>query len=311
MKNILISFVGINDGAGLKNKTDGAVLTALKNRKFDELILLWTPPNNEHNFYKITIDLKKEIEIRKFVKKVGKIEFDVDNPADHNEIYPKLLEICKSLPENENYTAAIASGTPAMQVCWILMAESGDFKINLIRSNEAKYGRPAIIEIKLGTGLPKVIKNLQTENKTLRALLPKVNMNLEKGEVKIGEIKIPLSPIQFAFYRYFLERILDDKEYERFSGIETPKLFHKKIIDYHKQSFPDSELFIQSSEKLLHGNMGYDMRTFRANISKLNKRIKDSLNDKLISRYFEIETEGKRHSLQYGINLTPDKINIK
>ena len=311
MKNILISFVGVNDGAGLKNKTDGAIMTVLKNRKFDEVILLWTPPTKEHNFYEVTNGLKKEIEKRKLAKKVSKIEFDISNPADHNEIYPKLLEVCKSLTENENYTAAIASGTPAMQVCWILMAESGDFKINLIRSNEAKFGREPITEIKLGTGLPKVIKNLEEENKSLKALLPNVFMNLEKGEVKIGDTIVPLSPIQFAYYRYFIERISEDKEYERFSGFEVPKTFHKKIIEYHKQSFPESDLFIKESEKLLRDNMGYDMRTFRANVSKLNKKIKDALNDNKIDSYFLVETEGIRHSLRYGINLTTEKIAIK
>lgn len=53
-----------------------------------------------------------------------------------------------------------------MQVCWILMAESGDFPVDLIRSNESKFGGQFVTPVKLGTGLPRIIR-LQEEVKTL------------------------------------------------------------------------------------------------------------------------------------------------
>lgn len=306
--NILISFVGNNDAGKLNGKDDGAILTALGNRKFDEVILLWTPPTDYCDYYKITNYLKAEIEIRKLCKKVTKIEFDINNPTDHNTIYPQLVEICKALPQNNNYTAAIASGTPAMQVCWILMAESGDFTIRLIRSNESKFGKPLITEIKLGTGLPKIIKRLEEENKDLRKLLPVVKLNIMKGELKIGDGLIKLSPVQFAYYRYFLERAKEENEYERFgNSADTPKSFLKKIIDYHKESFPDAYLTIKESENILEKGYGADIRTFRANISKLNNKIKSAIDS---FNYYIIETDGSRFKTSYGISLPPDKIKI-
>jgi len=41
LKKALFSFVGTNGTGKLLDKPDGAILTALQNEKFDEIILLW------------------------------------------------------------------------------------------------------------------------------------------------------------------------------------------------------------------------------------------------------------------------------
>ena len=231
---VLVSFVGTNDAGKLIGKDDGAILTALTAlKKIDKVHLLWSPTGN---FKDIANCLKKEITKRKISNNVILHPFDLDDVTDHNEIYPKLLDFCRdNLTTDEEVTAAIASGTPAMQVCWILIAESGDYNLKLIRSNEPRFGKSPITEITLGTGLPKVIKRLEEENKNLKNLLPVANMDISRGELKIGDHFIKLSPVQFAYYRYFLERAKEEKEYERFGGIETSQSFLKKIIEYHKE----------------------------------------------------------------------------
>ena len=303
---VFVSFVGVNDAGKLIGKDDGAILTALKAlKKVDKVHLLWSPTGK---FKDIANYLKKEIFNTKYCKDIFLQTFDLDNVTDHNEIYPKLLEFCKcNFKENEEVTAAIASGTPAMQVCWILMAESGDFNLKLIRSNEPKYSKSHITVIKLGTGLPKIIKQLESENKDLKKLLPLVNMNISKGELKIGNELIKLSPIQFAYYRYFLERAKEEKEYERFGNLDTPSGFLKTIIKYHKESFPDAYSVIEESERLLKSGYGVDMRTFRANISKLNKKIKSTIKN---YNFYIIETDGSRFKTRYGISLAPEKIKF-
>lgn len=305
-RKIFISFIGTNDAGKLNGKPDGAILTALKAlKKADEVYLLWSPSDT---FKNISAYLKKEIIKRKLSHKVNSIPFDLDDVTDHNEIYPKLLDFCKvNLPVNPEIIAAIASGTPAMQVCWILMAESGDFRLKLIRSNEPKFGKPPVTEIKLGTGLPKIIR-LESENKDLKKLLPIVNLNIPKGELKIGSVPVKLSPVQFAYYRYFIERAKEEKEYERFGNTaDTPKSFLKKIIEFHKESFPDAYMNIKVSENILEKGYGADIRTFRANISKLNNKIKTAM---VSYNYYIIETEGSRFRTCYGISLPPEKINI-
>ncbi len=303
---ILVSFVGTNDAGKLDGKSEGAILTALGALpKFDEIILLWSPTGN---FKKISKHLENVIIKYNFSKKVKLVPFDLDDPTDHNEIYPKLLDFCRNnLNESSENIAAISSGTPAMQVCWILMAESRDFKLRLIKSNEPKHNKTPYTEIKLSTGLPQILKRTETENKDLRKLLPVVNMNISKGELKIGNELIKLSPVQFAYYRYFLERAKEAKEYERFGNLDTPTAFLKTIISFYKDSFPDAYSAIKESEKILKDREGADMRTFRANISKLNKKIRNSVKN---YHFYIIETTGLRYKTCYGISLLPEKIRI-
>lgn len=304
---ILISFIGKNDAGMLDGKPDGAILTALKAlKKVDEVYLLWSP-NEEYK--KISSHIKTEIIKRKYAVRVNTIPFDLDDVTDHNEIYPKLLDFCQTnLKHGAEVIAAIASGTPAMQVCWILMAESGDFKLKLIRSNEAKYSKKPVTEIKLSTGLPRIIKRLAAENKDLKKNLPIVTLNITKGELKIGERIIKLSPIEFAYYRYFLERAKQNKVFERFgSTADTPTEFLKKVIEYHKESYPDAYLAIRSSEKSLKEGRGHDLGTFRSNLSKLNKKIKNNTDN---YNYFIINKSGLRYKTSYGIDLPPEKIKF-
>lgn len=167
---ILLSFVGTNDAGKLRGENDGAVLTVFKKRKFDEVHLIWNTSEAKNvSFEQIAKYVKDEIIKRKYCSNVRPHRFDCDDVTDHNEIYPKLLAFCNSLgtTEGRKFTAAIASGTPAMQVCWILMAESGDFPLELIRSNEPRFGKAPVTPIRLGTGLPRIIR-LEQENEFLR-----------------------------------------------------------------------------------------------------------------------------------------------
>jgi len=303
---ILVSFVGTNDAGKLDGKPKGAILTALGALpKFDEIILLWSPTGN---FKKISKHLESEIIKNNFSKKVKLVPFDLDDPTDHNEIYPKLLDFCRNnLNKNSDNIAAISSGTPAMQVCWILLAESGDFKLRLIKSNEPKHNKTPYTEIKLGTGLPEILKRTESENRDLRKLLPVAHMNISKGELKIGDELIKLAPVQFAYYRYFLERAKEEKEFERFGNLDTSSDFLKKIISFYNDSFPDAYTAIKKSEKILEDRKGVDMRTFLSNLNKLNKQIKKNI---VNYNYYIINKSGDRYKTSYGIDLLPDRIKI-
>jgi len=59
---VLLSFIGSNDAGKLNDKTDGAILTALKNEKFDHIHLLWNKGTiKEITYEKIAEYLKTEI----------------------------------------------------------------------------------------------------------------------------------------------------------------------------------------------------------------------------------------------------------
>lgn len=306
MKEVLLTFVGIND---FNMEKDGAVLTVFKKRKFDEVCLLWNPSEFK-NFFEIAKYIKSEIESRRYCKKVTLYPFDCEDVTDHNEIYPKLLSFCNSLDQRKSiFTAAIASGTPSMQACWILMAESGDFPLKLIRSDEAKFGKPIVRDVKLSASLPRILR-LKEENEELKRerknLLPSLILNIKNAKISIGKDELNLSPVEFSYYRYFVERALNEKEYLRIDVDTVPEEFYKSIIAFHRDSFPQADANRVFSEK----NKCITSATFRANISKLNKKIRVLFESDSISNYYVIESEGKRFRKVYGINLHKEKVKI-
>lgn len=306
MKEVLLTFVGTNDS--YKDK-DGAVLTVFKKRKFDEVHLLWNP-SSFMNYYQVAEYVKSEIVQRKFCKKVSIHIFNCDDVTDHNEIYPLLLNFCKSLKLKDSIvTAAIASGTPSMQACWILIAESGDYPLKLIRSDEAKFGKPIVRDVKLGVSLPRIVR-LKEENEELKRerknLLPPLVLNISKASINIGRLDPELSPVEFSYYRYFIERAFKEEEYLRIDIDTVPEEFYKAILKFHKDSFPQADSNRLFSEK----NKYISSATFRANISKLNKKIKLIFESEAISMNYLIESEGKRFSKAYGVSIPKDKIRI-
>lgn len=307
MKKALISFVGTNDkGIDSKgNKSDGAIMTVLKERKYDFLHLIYNPTKSgSMNFYDIAINIRDNAVKRKHFNKTNIVlhSFECENVTDHNEIYPKLLNLCKSLPKNIEYTAAIASGTPTMQVCWILMAESGDFKIKLIRSNEPRFEIPLVTEVKLGTGLPR-IKKLENEKRNIlreirRKLLP-VNLEIDKISIRIDNQILPLSHIEFCYYLYFLKRAYYKKHFLKVPNNNPGEEFVNSINSYYTNYFPSLDRNKTTGT------------SFHSNVSKINKKIKDLLGDTIEAKYYMIQGDGLRGNKSYSINLDPRLIRIK
>ncbi|MBN1634829.1 MAG: hypothetical protein JW917_11740 [Ignavibacteria bacterium] len=312
-KSVLISFIGTNDAGKLNYKNDGAVLTVLKNRKFDEVNLLWTSyykPDINYDF--ISRYVKNEIENKKYAGKVRRHYFELDDVVDHNEIYPKLLSfLIKNFnPENVNITAAIASGTPAMQACWILIAESGEFPLELIRSNEPETGKPPISKVKLGAHLPK-IKILQTENENLRrSLYPEVVINISKSEIHINNNLIKFSPLEFCYYRYFLNKILKNDSDLKVQGYTMPREFCEMIIEYFEESYKPYDINIRALKKKLSLFENISVGNFRSTVSKLNKKIRKHPLPANLRLYYEITSTGPRFSKSYGLGIPKEKINL-
>ncbi len=211
--NVLISFVGTNDGGKLLNKKDGAILTVLKHRKFDKVYLLWTSSyKNEISYDKISDYLVQEIKKRKYCSEVVREYINIEDVTDHNEIYPKLLNFLKSKFKSKKIkvTAAIASGTPSMQACWIIMSESRDFPMELIRSNEPELNTEPITVVKLGTALPRIIR-LKEENKMLKRAIKasnKITVNIGKCEINIKGIEIPFHQFSFVITGIFSKELI-------------------------------------------------------------------------------------------------------
>jgi len=314
--SILVTFVGTNDAGKLIQNKDGAILTVLKHRKFDEVRLLWTSTHRRDiNYDSISQYLQKEIIRRKYARKVKRHYIDIKDVTDHNEIYPLLLSFLKTnfTSPNQNITAAIASGTPSMQACWILIAESGDFKMELIRSNEPETGKKPITKVNLGSSLPKIIR-LVEENINLKrinvSLLPSVTLNTKRSELKIDNRIINLSPFEFCYYRYFLERAKNEEDYLKISGYYTDKEFCRKIIQYYQESYPDYDINIIDLKTKLSNSENISASNFRSVTTKIKNKIKKLFKNPAIYNYLIIESQGPRYSKSYGISLPKEKITI-
>ncbi len=306
MKKALISFVGKND-KGVDsdgNKCDGAILTVLKEREFDLLHLIYNPTKSGgENFYDIGINIRDNAIKRNHFNKTNIVlhSFECENVTDHNEIYPKLLNLCKSLPKNFEYTAAIASGTPAMSACWILMAESGDFKIKLIRSNEPKFGKPLVTEVKLGTGLPRIRKQeIKITNliKVIKKDLWPVEVDTQNLKIIIGGECLILSHIEFCYYLYFLKRAYFGKSGLKVANNNPPEEFVNDINRLFKQLFPNLDRTKPGTN-------------FQSNVSKINKKIKGLIDNSYKNKYYLINGNGLRGNLSYSIDLNSKLIKIK
>ena len=310
--NILISFVGINDEGKLNNKPDGAILTLLKSQiKFQEIHLIWTKSDNEKtDFYKIASYLENEIKKRNHCKNVFSHPLVLKDVTDHNEIYPKLLTLLKEKfdknAKTTTITAAISSGTPSMQVCWILIAESGDSEIELLRVKEPKFSKEIFSEVKLGTGLPRIMR-LEEE---VRSMKPEVVLKIKPPTLSIDNQDIALGALEFCYYRYFLSKAANGEKYMQVNGYELPRNFLESIIKYHTESFPEQDQDIRNYKDMLKNDENILSNKLHPTRTKINNKIKDSLNNPNRSRYCEIESEGMKTAKKYGINLPKKKIKI-
>ncbi len=265
---ILLSFIGSNDAGKLAGKPDGAILTALDNEKFDQVKLLWNRgKTTEITYKKIAEYLKKEISKRKLSNLVSITELAITDITNHNKIYTQLKDFTDKLDKTDSfiYTAAISSGTPAMSVCWILLAESGDFSesnpLRLIQVKDPKFGKSENISVKIDTSLPRIVR-LKEEVKGLKDLLPSATLSISKPGLIIEDKVISLAPVELSYYRYFAERIINDKGLEKFSGINTSNAFLKRIIEIHTELFPDLDLNRMELEEMERNKFGLILLLF-------------------------------------------------
>lgn len=314
MKKVLISFVGTNDSGQPRGKGDGAIINTCRNRKFGIVHLLWTKNKNPKlNYEKIAERVKDGLQEEDLCDNV-KIHFmDIQNVVDHNEIYPKLLAFCRSLPKGQKYTGAISSGTPSMQTCWILMAESGDFPIELIRANEPGLNLEPIAKVKLGTALPR-IKRLEQENFKLKENL-KIELVFDfvqnSPRVRINNKQIDLEDMQFAWYKFFAERALlgDD------SPISVDYYVRKEVLikvnDIYETCFQSDNNWRLKEIIALNSNKNYQLTSLNPHKSNINKQIKSAITDEQILDQVIIHAGGTPVQKVFYIKLTSGKIKMK
>lgn len=178
--NILFSFIGSNDAGKLENQEDGAILNLISLFSVDKILLLVNTNGRTQNnttYESIADYLKTKISTRNYCRREEIIleEISFQDITDHREIYRYLLNYLKSefLDSREfEYYAAISSVTPAMQIAWVLIAESAQFPLNLLKTIVKKYSVDGnlVKKIELITGIKEDIianeKKYKSSNKS-------------------------------------------------------------------------------------------------------------------------------------------------
>lgn len=309
----LFSFVGVTD-ARLALEGRGPIMSAVEHLRPLKVVLIATiTEGSQHDLVAGATAVRKAVMKVLPQTKVHVVTMDLTDPTDHNEIYPQLRELVQPYcADGADAVAAISSGTPSMQVCWVLLAESGDAHLRLIRTVEPELSKKVVREVKLGSGLPRIMA-LEAENEQLRELvMQQVRLRVRHGTVQIGDVVIPLSPTQFAYYRYFLQRCKggkkDDDRWLRISQLVMPDEFTTTINHYQMESFPDAA---DSDPVRLKKRQTIPVEAFRSTISKLNKKIEEALRSPHVAKYYMITFKGPKNARHYGIELDPSKVDLK
>jgi hypothetical protein len=309
----LLTFVGTTDVKLIEESKGPAISAVLELKPKSVVLIATTGTGAKHDLLGGAAQFAKLIHRVSPATKTSIVTMDLLDPTDHNEIYPKLRDIVHNHGATRMpMVAAISSGTPSMQVCWILLAESGDAKIKLFRTIERELTDKPLREVRLDSALPRIIA-LEQENRQLRQIaIQPLALNITGGTVKVGNTIINLSPQQFAYYRFFAERAKFTKggsdSHYRVSSRVMDEAFTTQIRAFLDESFPDRA----DSDGTYGKKRSQQIPTeyFRSTISKINKKFDDAL-DETLADYYKIKHVGPKQARSYGLPITHEKIRIR
>ena len=148
---ILLTFTGFHDpyAKGLVGEEEqpGPIVSLLQARSFDRVYLLSTP-NTERNTAATAAALKERVELRE-------VAVSLQDPTDYGAILKHLRSITATVVEDfpgAEYFISVASGTPQMHACWVLLTTSGEFPARILHIRPPRFvtaDRDLITEIDL------------------------------------------------------------------------------------------------------------------------------------------------------------------
>ncbi len=149
LKQVLLSFVGSQDPIS-RDHEDGPILTMAANKKFDIFALFHTNDKNTLDNAMIVAHRIKEGHPEALV---NLFPLSIDDPTSYSQLLSAMRKVCRILTENKasrEYFVSVASGTPAMHACWLMLTASGEIPANILYLRRPQYvqkGQPLISEI--------------------------------------------------------------------------------------------------------------------------------------------------------------------
>jgi DNA-binding NtrC family response regulator len=157
MTDALLTFTGFHDpyfkGLVDQEEQPGPILSLLGTRKFDHVFLFDTP-----NTQKISGETRDAISKLFHRIEVHVLNVNLSDPTNYQEIFVGLKvhiqEIIEQLSSAKFYIS-VASGTPQMHACWVLLAVSGEIPARILHVRPPRFvtkDRPLVSEVNLSAG---------------------------------------------------------------------------------------------------------------------------------------------------------------
>jgi transcriptional regulator with PAS, ATPase and Fis domain len=152
--NILLTFTGFHDpySKGLLGDEEqpGPIITLVNAKSFDRVILFSTPKTEKITFAteKSIRELHPDIDIE--IKGLP-----LEDPTDYIGILKGLRKNFDEISSNAldaKYFISVASGTPQMHACWLLLVSSGEIPAHILHTRPPRFvtkDRPIISDVDL------------------------------------------------------------------------------------------------------------------------------------------------------------------
>jgi transcriptional regulator with PAS, ATPase and Fis domain len=152
--NVLLTFTGFHDpffkGLVDQEEQPGPILSLLSARSFDHIYLFNTPGTGS-----VTAETKEAIATLHPSSRVEILEVNLDDPTDYREILKGLRRHIQAVQETFSTAAffvAVASGTPQMHACWVLLTAAGEIPARILHIRPPYFvtkERPLVSEVDL------------------------------------------------------------------------------------------------------------------------------------------------------------------
>ena len=160
--NVLLTFTGFHDPYSIGLVGDeqqaGPILSLVGARRFDRIVLFSTPTTEKQ-----TVQTEAELNERHPSLEVQVLKVNLADPTDYSAIMRELRRHVADLLKSDGdaeYYISVASGTPQMHACWVLLTSGGEIPAKILHVRPPRYvtsTSPMVSEVDLsGPEFPEV-----------------------------------------------------------------------------------------------------------------------------------------------------------
>jgi transcriptional regulator with PAS, ATPase and Fis domain len=154
--DVLLTFTGFHDpyfkGLVDQEEQPGPILSLLSARSFDHIFLFDTPSTQ-----RVTEETKNAISKLHRGSDVHVLEINLSDPTSYQEIFHGLRVHLPGIIEgfsSARFFVAVASGTPQMHACWVLLTASGEIPARILHVRPPHFvtkENPLVSEVDLSS----------------------------------------------------------------------------------------------------------------------------------------------------------------